>query len=353
MADLRPTDFLPPHFDGETLNRELATSWFLSFQDYLDAHGLQAPDDDDALANVVRIFKGRLSRQARLWVEDQVFQDLDDLKAAFLARFSPTHSDFANVRLFEAITYTHTDTAHQHLCKVRLAAARINYGDPQIRNKFIQTLPSDCQKAVIMASGPNTPVNDLATLAQRYLDISPHVHFSAADQIHAATSTPATATDVTLDAILKKLDSIHVTQPSSHNPPGQRSTSPARSGSPHPNRGHNSRNTDRQDDHRRRRSQSPSRPRSGDRNRPPCHFCGRRNHFWRYCYKFQQQVALGNLPPDFVPPAARNRPQNGNPYGAYGPQSYSQQPPGNSWQRDNSYRPNYYDQQPPNSRQDL
>jgi len=352
MAELRPTDLLPPHFDGETLNRELATSWFLSFQDYLIAHGLQAPADDAALANVIQIFKCRLSRQARLWAEDQVFHTIDALKAAFLARFSPTYSDFANVRIFEAITYTAPDTAHQHLSKVRLAATRINYGVPQIRNKFLQTLPTDCQRAVIMASGPNTPVNDLADLAQRFLDISPHVHFGAADQIHSTTQAAATANSVMLDTIIQKLDSIHVAQQPSHVSNSQaqnRSTSPARSGSPHPHRGRDSRHTQRRDDHHRRRSQSPSRPRSGDRDRPPCHFCGRRNHFWRYCYKFQQQVALGNLPPDFIPPAARNRPQNGN---SYGPQSYSQQPPNYSWQRDN-YRPSYYDQPPPNHRQDL
>jgi hypothetical protein len=90
---------MPPYFDGETISHELATSWFLSFRDYLIAHNLNEPADEAAMENVVRLFKCWLTKQARLWVEDQTFGDLNQLKKQFLSRFSPTHSDFANVRL--------------------------------------------------------------------------------------------------------------------------------------------------------------------------------------------------------------------------------------------------------------
>jgi hypothetical protein len=71
---------MPPYFDGETISHELATSWFQSFRDYLIAHNLNEPADEATMENFVRLFKCRLTKQARLWVEDQAFDDLNHLK---------------------------------------------------------------------------------------------------------------------------------------------------------------------------------------------------------------------------------------------------------------------------------
>ena len=277
---LRPTDLLPPHFDGTTLDHDLTNSWFMSFMDYLVAHNLANPADAAAWDNVVRIFKCRLTKHARLWAEGQHFDDLDNLKTQFLARFSPNHSLFANVRFFEDIKFTPGHTAQQHLGKIQLAAQKIVYNEAQVRNKFLQTLPQDCQRAVIMGTNPEADVNALARAAQQFFDLAPkQVSFESHDQVFAAA----------LQQITSRLDALDGKLASSGD---KRSPRPSRRSPIDGNRHFRS-----------DRSKSPSRGRSRDR---ACHFCGRPGHTWRYCYKMQQQVASGYLPSDFVPPAAQS-----------------------------------------------
>ena len=117
MADLRQVDFLPSRFDGKTICHELATAHFLSFMDYLQAHELHNPAGPVQLANVITLFKRTLKEKARTWIEGKNFATLEALKAAFVARFSPAHSDFANVKLFNNMKYTPGESAEQHLAR--------------------------------------------------------------------------------------------------------------------------------------------------------------------------------------------------------------------------------------------
>ena len=331
---LRPIDLLPPYFDGDILDHELSTSWFMSFTDYLRSHNLHQPADDAALQNVIRLFKCRLTKHARIWAEDRHFANIDDIRTQFLARFSPTHSEFANVKFFEDIKYKPGDTAHQHLCHIRMAAARIGYNEAQIRNKLLQTLPPDCQRAVIMSIQPDADANAVADAAQRFLDLcpkTPTVSFQTQnqDQVFAAQLHDVITR---LDALDAKMDAAHHARP---NPDDEneghaysRSPRPERRTAPSPRR---RRSRDRYDSEDRRRdayarydsqdrrhdayarSSSRDRGRPVYSRRPNCHFCGKPGHFWRYCFRLQQQMSTGALPPDYVPPAART-----SRYGSYG-----------------------------------
>ena len=136
-ATLRQTDFLPNRFDGSKLDSDLCTAHYLSFEDYLQAHDLQTPADDAALLNVVNIFKRTLQGSARLWIEDKTFVDLEDLKSKFIYRFSPSHSQFANVKQFESMSYNPGDTAEQHYLKVKQAAQRAKYGKDHAINSYL------------------------------------------------------------------------------------------------------------------------------------------------------------------------------------------------------------------------
>ncbi|KAJ8038848.1 hypothetical protein HOLleu_16398 [Holothuria leucospilota] len=160
---LRVTDFLPTRFCGDKIDRDLCTAHFYTFVDYLEAHDLHEPADEAALHNVVQLFKRSLQGSARLWIEGKVFETLQDLQTSFTNRFSPSHSQFAHVAQFESITYTRGESAEQHLSKISQLAQIIGYGEDQVRDKFLSTLPPKCRTAVLMS----TPDNNLETIVSR------------------------------------------------------------------------------------------------------------------------------------------------------------------------------------------
>ena len=174
MAELRPTDFLPdPKFSGENVSHEKAISHWYLFSDYLQMHDLQDPDENQ-MPDVIIRFRLSLTGEARLWIQGKEFNSLDSLKDAFICRFSPTRSEFANVKHFNELKYKSGESSEQYLGRIRIAAQRINYNDDQIRNKFLHSLPGDCQRAIVMAAPAEATADQLATLAQRYIDLSPH-----------------------------------------------------------------------------------------------------------------------------------------------------------------------------------
>ncbi len=188
---LRPTDFLPPPFSGESVSHEKAISHWYLFDDYLQMHGLQAPEPEQ-MADVTIRFRLSLTGEARLWVQGKVFADLNTMKGAFIRRFSPTHSQFSNVKYFDDLRYKPGESAEQFLGRIRIAAQRINYNNDQIRNKFLHSLPTDCQRAIVMAAPSEADAEELATLAQKYLDLTPtqtNKTVSFPDEVHA-TSAP-------------------------------------------------------------------------------------------------------------------------------------------------------------------
>ena len=53
---LRVTDFLPSRFQGDIIDSDLARAHYLAFTDYLHAHEIDEPDNEEELQNLVQIF---------------------------------------------------------------------------------------------------------------------------------------------------------------------------------------------------------------------------------------------------------------------------------------------------------
>ena len=207
MADpppLRQTDYLPSRFDGNSRDHDLAVAHFLTFRDYLEAHGLQNPANAAAVNNIISIFKRSLQGQARIWIEGKAFADVEALRTAFIGRFSPSNSQVAKVKEFENITFTQGDSAEIHLQKVRKAADRAGYGDIQIRDKFLSSLPEKCRAAVVMSVPEDAGIQDLVSRAQTYLDLQ-------LDDVGLKEVTFAAAsTDSDMDALKEQLNKLQL-----------------------------------------------------------------------------------------------------------------------------------------------
>lgn len=323
---MRPSDFLPdPKFSGENVTHEKAISHWYLFIDYLQMHGLANPVGAQMQDVTVR-FRLSLIGNARLWIQDKVFPDLDAMKEAFIRRFSPTHSEFANVRYFEELSYKQGESAEQYLQRVRIAAQRINYNAEQIRHKYLHSLPQECKRAVAMSAAPDATAEDYANLAQKYLDLgqsqtgSKTVSF--VDEVHT-TSMMSSSEDNNLRTDMAELrkelksieEQLHATQQQ------QREVRDDRHRSPSPGM---RRTRGRYQYRDRHRSRSPSRPRSRtpstDRRcpspsranysqAPRCFFCHRIGHVWRKCWDYQRlsQPGYQGNPERFQPPGPPDR----------------------------------------------
>ena len=175
MADppnrLRVTDFLPSRFQGETIDSDLARAHYLAFTDYINAQGLQEPENPEEIQELIEHFKRTLRGQARLWIEGKEFHDLINLRDSFLARFSPSTSYIARSQTFKDLFYVPGDTAEVHLAKISKLALPLGYNEQQICDKFLSSLPAQCRSAVLMSSPVNAPLPDLVNKVQCYIDL--------------------------------------------------------------------------------------------------------------------------------------------------------------------------------------
>ena len=91
---VRNTDFLPPHFYGDSVYAHITLAHFLAFQDYLEAQDIDT-SKSDSLPKILNSFKRILAGQARLWFENKTFHDVKNLRYQFLSRFIPSDSHFS------------------------------------------------------------------------------------------------------------------------------------------------------------------------------------------------------------------------------------------------------------------
>ena len=230
---LRQTDYLPRPFDGNIIDRDLCAAHFMSFTDYLEVHGLNAPADAAALENVVGVFRRRLQGQARLWIEGKHFVSIDDLKTQFLNRFSPSQSQFARVNDFQAISFMPGDSAEVHLHKIRKVAARAGYGEQLVRDKFLASLPDECRSAVIMSAPENANLHDLVTRAQRSLDLKHDINAPVKEvTFHADQLDEVSALRKELDELKLSIRNSRPTERAERSNTYRRRDSPARPGKP-------------------------------------------------------------------------------------------------------------------------
>ena len=296
MAELRSTDFLPKRFHGDVINADLARAHFLAFTDYLEAHELLDPVDDDAFQAVVSTFKRTLHGTARIWIEGKVFQDLANLRASFLARFSESSSHYALTRQFTELQYVPGDTAEVFLASIRKLALLLGYTDLQVRDKFLNALPGDCRSAVLMSTDRDAAIDELVQKAQCYLDLQ---KYSSADNSSQATGSASATADSALPTqtqsseisdLCNKIDSLLDTR--ARQPAKQADTSSSS------RQRYNSRDS--------RQRGSRRSPQEGSNNRFPftgvCFYCNTPGHKARDCFlrRHHQQLQYG--PPSFPPP---------------------------------------------------
>ena len=194
MANLRSTDFLPNRFQGDKINADLARAHFLAFTDYLEAHNLHNPADNAQFQAVVSIFKRTLQGTARIWIEGKNFQDLPNLRASFLARFSESSSHHALSRRFSELKYVEGDTAEQFLASIRKLALLLGYTELQVRDKFLAALPSACQSAVLVSTDHNAGIEALVQKAQIYLDLKNSVQSPTPSKVASSAQDTALST---------------------------------------------------------------------------------------------------------------------------------------------------------------
>ena len=70
------------------------------------------------------------------------------------------------------MTMTDGESADAFLQRLRQAASRVDYGDKQIRDKFLDSLPHDCQSAILMTATDETTTDEFASKAQLFFDLN-------------------------------------------------------------------------------------------------------------------------------------------------------------------------------------
>ena len=302
MAALRSTDFLPKRFQGDSIDGDLARAHFLAFTDYLEAHGLDNPLDDEEFQAVVAIFKRTLHGTARIWIEGKAFQNIANLRSSFLARFSESSSHYALTRQFSELKYSQGDTAEAFLASIRKLALLLNYTELQVRDKFLNALPSECRSAVLMSTDRDADMDVLVEKVQCFFDLQKYPEPENSTKIK--TSVPSDSAfsiedkhsqSADIADLCNKVDSLLNSQ--ARRPASQGDTSS-------PRQHHNSR------DGRRR---APNRPNQSG-NRLPfagvCYYCNTPGHRSRDCFlrrhhqqvQYRPQYRPPSFPPPFMPP---------------------------------------------------
>ena len=289
-STLRQTDFLPNRFSGDVVDRDLCTAHILTFQDYLDAHGYDTTNSE-SFPDISKIFKRSLQGQARLWIEGKQFKSFDDLKSAFVCRFSGTKSSYAHVQEFNNITFTPGESAEVHLQKIKQAAARIQYTERQVRDKFLSTISPKCRAAVLMSAPESADSDALAKRAQCFMDLE-----TESDSGHTR-GVVFTAQTEEINSLKEEIAALKL---SNQHDQRQRSHSRGRSPNRHDRSAPRSRwpsysanNRDRRDDSRGR---SPYRQQSQQRRKPICDYCLIPGHVWRQCRKRDRDMEARHNP---------------------------------------------------------
>ena len=180
-----------------------------------------------------------------------------------MRRFTPAHSAYANVQLFDNITFKPGDSAEQQMSQIRLSAARINYAEAQICNKFLGSLPKPCHRAVVMVMTENATSDQLVAITQKYLDTSSSD--PATSEVAFLTQTSEPSTDHRIASLEAKIHSLSLKNNNQERKPRDRYNN----------------------QERKPRDRSGSvQSRSSPRHRPPrmlCNYCNKPNHKWREC----------------------------------------------------------------------
>ena len=304
-SNIRNTDYLPQHFNGDTVDADKTLAHFLAFQDYLEAQDIDSTKSE-SLPKILNSFKRILAGQARLWFENRTFLDVKDLRNQFLSRFSPSVSHFSHTQAFDSLSYFPGDTAEIHFAKVTKAALLLQYGDLQIKDKFISSLPSDCRAAILMSLPLDAPIASILAKAQCFFDLQADLSTPQHNNNLGASTTDITDICNKIEALEAKFDSRP--QPDYDI---NRSRSDVRPSFGDRRRYHSQDN--------RRQPRKFSRSNFPDRQSIVCHYCHRSGHMWETCFSRLNNEAARSRQ-NFQEPQYFGQPQQI--YGQYPPRQF-------------------------------
>ena len=128
--NLRYSDGLPPKFHGQSCDN--AQAHWHAFQDYVALHKLNQQ------AQLQR-FKLTLGSDARLWIDNKNYQNVNDLKTAFINKYSGINSRDAAIEQWPSLRYQGNESLEDYATKLRRLADCLDYGDEIIKDRFLSS----------------------------------------------------------------------------------------------------------------------------------------------------------------------------------------------------------------------
>lgn len=159
-------DYLPSPFSGQNLDKDFCESHILKFRDYISHQGIELDKFDIVLSR----FKLTLEGKARLWIEGETFDNFNDLKTAFITKFSPPQTIFQKIREYEDAKYVVGTNLDTFVDILKRLGKELNYSEKQIAHKFMLSLPIDCQKLLLITK-PDGTLCEWSVAAKSYFNM--------------------------------------------------------------------------------------------------------------------------------------------------------------------------------------
>ena len=163
-APKKLSDCLPSPFSGSEINKDLCESHILKFKDYVEYQNLKD------FGEIYSRFKLTLEGRARLWIEDERFENFDELTSGFVKKFSPPRTTYELVKEYAYLCYTEGTNFEHYVEKLQKLGKELKYSNEQIAHKFMLSLPKECQKFIVVTN-PNGSLKEWTVAAKSYLNL--------------------------------------------------------------------------------------------------------------------------------------------------------------------------------------
>ena len=121
-------------------------------------------------ADTVQRFLDTLSDDARIWAEDKAFTTKDQLKEAFLKKYSEIKSWQDGFAQWQNLTLKEGESVDDYHTRLQRLAEMLNYTDAKtLKDKFLYGLPPDIRKEAYKGGAT---LAECLTAAQDYMDIA-------------------------------------------------------------------------------------------------------------------------------------------------------------------------------------
>ena len=305
---LKASDFLPSRFFGNP--GDSPQPHILTYEDYIQQHDIQGDQPR------INRFKLTLGGKARQWLDSENFNTFQELKDAFIAYFSGSHTRMAAVQNFMNCNYIPGETLKSYAMRLRELGTRCQYGDNTIYYRFINGLPLPLKKVLASEEGEN--LDAIIRKGQRMLDIDPAMLSADGAHKEVAFSAVTNTSNEELSAQVALLTQQMKDMTTSHKDNGQNRAGNNHNSNNHNNgyrgRNNNNRNNNRRFNNNNRYGRNNNRQNNGQggnngnyngynnrgNNRPRsnkrniiCNFCRKPGHVWRECFSYIKASTSG------------------------------------------------------------